>query len=166
MQHRTCHRCLQSRMAKDLKAKNPKLLVMKLYCKLLSGEFKKIDPQYWRLILLIYRKPLRELHGKTNLLQYLSTASFPWEMFVEADGTSKKAREDFVEVYNRARDELKNQRTSLTTIRGKNSVGVRSGEGSSGYDLPTHRAEGKVELLHGQTTQVCPFRPLSCVLLF
>lgn len=82
-----------------------------------------------------------------------STASFPWEMFVEADGTSKKAREDFVEVYNRARDELKNQRASLTTIRGKNSVGVRSGEGSSGYDLPTHRAEGKVELLHGQTTQ-------------
>ncbi|MCO5580999.1 hypothetical protein L7F22_034875 [Adiantum nelumboides] len=39
-------------------------------------------------------------------------ATFPWEMFAEAGGPSKSARQEFVEVYNRARNELKNQMTS------------------------------------------------------
>ncbi|MCO5567416.1 hypothetical protein L7F22_021107 [Adiantum nelumboides] len=44
-------------------------------------------------------------------------ATFPWEMFAEAGGPSKSARQEFVEVYNRARNELKNQMTSSLVTR-------------------------------------------------
>ncbi|MCO5547552.1 hypothetical protein L7F22_001002 [Adiantum nelumboides] len=46
-----------------------------------------------------------------------TSATLPWELFVEPAGASKKVREQFVEVYNRARDELKNQRLSQSTNR-------------------------------------------------
>lgn len=46
-----------------------------------------------------------------------TSASLPWEMFIETSGDSRKAREQFVEVYNRARNELKNQRMSQTMSR-------------------------------------------------
>lgn len=46
-----------------------------------------------------------------------STANYPWEMFVEAAGLSRKARDQFVDMYNRARAELKNQRTTHMASR-------------------------------------------------
>ncbi|KAI5057816.1 hypothetical protein GOP47_0027831 [Adiantum capillus-veneris] len=41
-----------------------------------------------------------------------NVATFPWEMFAEPGQPSKSARQEFVEVYNRARNELKNQKAS------------------------------------------------------
>eukprot|EP00250_Pteridium_aquilinum_P018946 c24235_g1_i1 orf=687-3554(-) len=75
----------------------------------LSVEPKKITPQ---------QSPSRSPHGTSTPekagASTLNSASLPWEMFIEPAGASKKAREQFVEVFNRARDELKNQRMSLS----------------------------------------------------
>lgn len=53
-------------------------------------------------------------HGTTRVdkqgAHASTSATLPWELFIEPACASQKAREQFVEVYNRARDELKNQR--------------------------------------------------------
>lgn len=60
-------------------------------------------------------------HGMTRVDKQVAntstSATLPWELFIEPACASQKAREQFVEVYNRARDELKNQRLLHNTSR-------------------------------------------------
>ncbi|KAI5067245.1 hypothetical protein GOP47_0017773 [Adiantum capillus-veneris] len=59
----------------------------------------------------------RKMKVNEQVVKASTSATLPWELFIEPAGGSMKAREQFVEVYNRARDELKNQRLLQSTSR-------------------------------------------------